>query len=156
MFLYVKAKISEQQFAKQMGVRMVQAYNFQQSSKNILEAKTFLVIRAAQRVAQKLGNRLSSREFRQALETEFNFSHIKYQKKSPFGDYPNQISSPQMATEFICMDSLFVQLKFDEEITEQDCHQLNSLLNESNIPIGLVMSYSPRGLNINRIIKKGK
>ena len=152
MIFYREAKNLVQKIDKQVGFRMVQANNIQQKSKSILEAKTFLVIRAAQRVFQKLGNRSGEQEFRQALEREFEFSNIKYRHERLAKNLPEDFpDSYQTTAEFLCMNSLILQLKLDGKITDNDDLRLKRLLRKSNVLVGLIVCCRDQGLTIHRV-----
>jgi GxxExxY protein len=130
---------------------MAQSHHFRE---DILEAKTFLVIRAARRVFQKLGSELDYRNFPLALEKEFAASNIRYRKESSVESvFDLLVTSSRPVAEFLCMDSLVVQLKFTENTRENDCENLKTLLNAINLPIGLLINYSARGLLIQRVTR---
>lgn len=137
---------------KQMGVRMVQTYNFHEKSNNILEAKTFLVIRALQRVFQNWGGDLDNREFDRALEKEFQFSNIKYQRKPPVMQISRGMTaSLKSESSFLCMSSLAVQIKYNQPISDQDCQNLSAALGQAKLPSGLIINYHHGGMEIQHV-----
>ncbi len=131
---------------------MVREERFQYQMKNIAEAKTFLIARAAKRVFLRAGSSEAER-LREILRREFVAEHIKFQPRPPQGQSA-AISTrldPETEDEYLCFGNLLVRAKFGQPVTEADCQQLREVLQKQGWPTGMIVSFSPTGVQVRRV-----
>lgn len=131
---------------------MVREERFQYQMKNITEAKTLLIARAAKRVFQRAGISEAQR-LREILQREFEAEHIKFQprSRSEAGAAPATQPDPETEDEYLCFGNLLVRVKFGQPITASDGQQLREVLRKQGWPTGIVISFSPTGVQVLRV-----
>ncbi|MCB9087038.1 MAG: hypothetical protein H6628_01770 [Calditrichae bacterium] len=84
---------------------MVRTENYTDNTSRILEAETFLVIRAAQRAYQQVRRNFDSNAYKNALKAEFEKNHIYYQAGMPAATLPTDARLVKKTARISCVSS---------------------------------------------------
>lgn len=135
---------------------MIHTEHHSYQMRNILEAKTFLAVRAAKRAYQQIGNEADLSTYREALRREFELQHIKYRNLAPaWQSTGSSEGSEQFQQNFICFEAVIVWTGRGIEISEGDCEQLKHYLQNKKLPVGLIFNFAQQSLTIKRVLAQG-
>ena len=124
---------------------MVQADMQRDRYESVLEAKTFLIARAAKRIYQRIGERHAPAEYQQALLDELEARRIRYQR-------PESSPAGLDKMDVYCFDGLVLRITADADISKI-CDQVRANLKARNYPVGLVVGFGHEHLIIKRVVK---
>ncbi len=123
---------------------MVRQERFQYQMKNVLEAKTFLIARAAKRVFQQMEEKEMD-IFQNALTKEFDAEHIKYQSAM------DTTMRPDSQADYLCFGNMLVRTKTSKQLTERDLWDLRKTLQRQNLSIGIIVCFTGDGVDVKRL-----
>lgn len=122
-------------------------------SKLLFEEETFKVIGACINVHKKLGFGFKASTYHQALEKEFLNANIpfKKQKKLPIF-YDGEPLDTFFIADFVCYDSVLLEIKSVPTILEQMKQQVINYLKSSNIEVGMLINFGEQSLKWKRFV----
>jgi len=123
---------------------MVRQERFQYQMKNVLEAKTFLIARAAKRVFQQLEEKEMDL-FQNALTNEFDAEHIKYQSTV------DKTMHTGTQADYLCFGNMLVRTKTSKQLTERDLWELRNELQQQNLSVGVIVCFTGDGVDVKRL-----
>jgi GxxExxY protein len=123
-------------------------------AEDIRDPVTFAIIGAAMTVHKELGHGFLEAVYQEALEQEFIYREIPYQREC---DLPIFYRSQQLKTtyrsDFICYESIIVELKaISVELTGIDQSQILNYLKASKLSKALLFNFGRSSLEYKRQI----
>ena len=132
---------------------MVRTENYTDNTSRILEAETFLVIRAAQRAYQQVRRNFDSNAYKNALKAEFEKNHIYYQAGMPAAALPTDARLVKKnGADFLCFQRLAVCIKTEGEASEADFQNYRKYLRALKLRAGLLIFFDRSGLTMKRVL----
>ncbi len=123
---------------------MVRQERFQYQMKNVLEAKTFLIARAAKRVFQRMEEKKMD-AFQDALTKEFDAEHIKYRAAM------DKTTHPDAHADYLCFGNMLVRTKTSRQLTERDLWDLRKELHRQDLSVGIIVCFTGDGVDVKRL-----
>jgi GxxExxY protein len=118
-----------------------------------LKEETYAIIGAAMEVHKQLGNGFLEAIYQEALEIEFHQKNIHYTREVQLNvSYKGQILKKQYFADFICFDSVIVELKALSDITTEHESQILNYLKATNKKVGLLINFGKTSLQYKRIV----
>ena len=127
---------------------MVRQERFQYQMKNVTEAKTLLLVRAAKRVHYELGETFDDRRYLEALLREFEIDHIRFRKKPS----ATAKQAPTIQEDYLCFDNILVRTVSRRQITDADEAQFREQLQQKSLAMGLIIGISHEGLDVRQVL----
>lgn len=117
------------------------------------DLQTYAVIGAAMNVHRELGCGFLEAVYQDALEVEFQNSVIPFLREIQLPiRYRGQLLATAYRADFICYESLIVELKATDGLTARDEAQLLNYLKASGVEKGLLLNFGTRSLEQKRMI----
>src|SRR5690606_35084669 len=114
---------------------------------------TYAVIGSAIGVHQRLGCGFLEAVYREALQIEFEMSHIPYLAEEPLPiRYRGQELRTRYRPDFICFGRIIVEVKALRTFTELEMAQVINYLKASNLKLGLLLNFGNTTLTHRRLI----
>lgn len=115
------------------------------------DPKSYAIIGAAMEVHRQLGPGFLEAVYQDALEIEFRLRNIPYKREVTLPIfYKGQKLSKSYRVDFICYDSIMVELKALIKLTSTETAILLNYLNASNFDVGLLLNFGSRSLEYPR------
>ena len=127
-----------------------------QGENNMLknEELTGKIINACMEVHNELGNGFLEAVYQEALEEEFKIQNIPYEREKLLPIiYKGKVLNKEYYADFICYDSIIVELKAVGRLAKPHKAQVLNYLNASNNEIGLLVNFGETSLKWERITK---
>lgn len=117
------------------------------------DPQTYAIIGAAMAVHGELGHGFLEPVYQEALELEFRLRSIPYEreKRLPIF-YRGQIMDVYYQADFVCFDSVVVELKALQQITGHEEAQILNYLKAARLHRGLLLNFGVRSLQYKRFI----
>jgi GxxExxY protein len=118
-----------------------------------MNEKTYKILGACFTVANTLGHGFLENVYQEALAIEFNATGIPYEKEKSIDIfYKDQKLKCSYIADFICYDSIIVELKALQLIGGKERGQLINYLKATNLSIGLVVNFGCPKIQYHRIV----
>ena len=115
--------------------------------------KTYQIIGAAMEVHRHLGGGFLEVVYGDALEMEFQERGIPYQREKDLQIYYKDKVLPHFyKADFICYDSIVVELKAVENLTVESQAQILNYLAATKCKVGLLLNFGKRSLEKRRFV----
>ena len=115
--------------------------------------KTYEIIGAAMEVHRHLGGGFLEVVYGDALEMEFQERGIPYQREKDLQIYYKDKVLPHFyKADFICFDSIVVELKAVENLTVESQAQVINYLAATGCKVGLLLNFGRRSLEKRRFV----
>jgi GxxExxY protein len=115
--------------------------------------KTYQIIGAAMEVHRHLGGGFLEVVYGDALEMEFQERGIPYQREKDLQIYYKDKVLPHFyKADFICYDSIVVELKAVENLTVESQAQVINYLAATGCKVGLLLNFGRRSLEKRRFV----
>ena len=117
------------------------------------DKQTYAIIGAAMTVHRGLGAGFLEAVYQEALEKEFSFLKIPYKREAKLPIYyrGEQLRSYYQA-DFICFDSIIVELKALQRISGIEESQVINYLKASGLHKGLLLNFGTKSLQHKRFV----
>ena len=123
------------------------------ADKGIRDPETYAVIGAAMAVHSELGHGFLEAVYQDALEKEFQFRKIHYDREKELSVlYRGQPLKSFYKADFICFSSVIVELKALQQITGSEEAQIINYLKASGISKGILINFGSASLHYKRFI----
>jgi len=122
------------------------------ANKLILKEEVFRVVGAAFEVLNELGHGLHEKPYENALVVEFALQSIPFaqQRRFPVLYKGRQVS--EYVPDLIAFDSLVVDAKVIDRITDHERGQMLNYLRVTGLPVGVILNFKHAKLEWERII----
>ncbi len=115
--------------------------------------KTYSIIGSAMQVHQTLGSGFLEAVYSDAMELELKRRNVPYEREKAIKILYNKIILPhQYVADFVCYDSIIVELKAVEQLTKIHEAQLLNYLKATNLRIGLLINFGEMSLKFKRMV----
>jgi len=112
---------------------------------------TYSIIGAAMEVHRNLGNGFLEAVYQEALEKEFKLRNIPYVREHTIHiRYKGEVLSKYYIADFICYESVIIELKAVSELTKSHEAQLLNYLKATGIKKGLLINFGSTSLQTKR------
>ena len=118
----------------------------------LFKNESFKIIGAAMEVHRVLGCGFVEIVYQEALEEEFKKRIIPYEReKELLINYKGKNLSKTFRADFICYNSIILELKAVSDFTEDHYAQIYSYLKASNMTLGILINFGKANLDYYRI-----
>ncbi len=115
--------------------------------------ETYNIIGAAQEVHRTLGHGFLEPIYQEALAIELTNRKISYQKEKELDiSYKGQKLTKRYIADFICHDTIILEIKALNRLTKEHEAQLLNYLNATKHKLGLLINFGQPSLIVKRII----
>jgi GxxExxY protein len=125
----------------------------QMDAERVRDKETYAIIGAAMTVHRELGCGFLEAVYQDALEKEFQYLKIPYKReyKLPVFYHGQQLNSFYKA-DFICFDSVIVELKALQNLSGNENAQVINYLKASNLHKALLLNFGTKSLQHKRLV----
>lgn len=121
------------------------------------DPKTYKIIGAAMEVHKNLGSGFFEAVYQEALAIEMEERRIPFQSEVEISVFYKEYELKQFyRADFICYDSVIVELKAIKKLTEIEEAQLLNYMKAADIEIGLLLNFGSTSLEYKRFINTRK
>ena len=125
--------------------------------KIVYPQESYEIIGAAMEVHSIIGCGFTEVIYQEALEKEFILREIPYSReKVYYVTYKEQVLSKYFRPDFVCYDSVIVELKALPELTDEHVSQVMNYLKASGIKLGILINFGKDSLEYKRILRNPK
>ena len=119
----------------------------------LFKDESFKIIGACMKVHTELGPGFLEAVYQEALEKEFKKRDIPYQRQPKLSlFYDGEKLKKYYIADFFCYDSIVLELKVSQFISEGQLKQLQNSLKSSRHKLGLLINFGTSSLTYKRII----
>ena len=119
----------------------------------LYKRETFDIIGAAMEVHKILGCGFLEAVYQEALELEFQYRKIPYQREAKLNIYyKEQLLKKHYEADFICYDKVIVELKALSALTSEHEAQLLNYLKSTKLKVGLLINFGRESLEYKRMV----
>ncbi len=119
----------------------------------IFKQESFNIVGACMKVHRELGPGFLEAVYQEALEKEFFKQNIPFQRQPKLSlYYDGEKLKKFYIADFICYNSIILELKIAPFITNGSLLQLNNALKSSNQKLGILINFGSPSLTYKRII----
>ncbi len=119
----------------------------------IFKEESYKIIGACMEVHKKLGPGFLESVYSEALELEFNNAAISYEKEKKLPVfYDDKPLKKFFRADFVCFDSIIIELKATKFIIEADKKQTLNNEKATNFRLGLLINFGELSLKYYRVI----
>lgn len=120
----------------------------------LYENESYAIRGAAMKVYEILGHGFVESVYQEALEIEFRRRNIPYKREVEIEVYYDGVLlEKKFRADFVCYDSIIVELKAVSELDEGNLLQLSNYLKATHLRLGLLINFgNMSGLEIERWI----
>ena len=119
----------------------------------LYKSETYRIIGAAMEVHKELGCGFLEAVYQEALELEFQYKKIPYQREAKLEIYyKEQLLKKYYEADFICYDKVIVELKALSALTSEHESQLLNYLKSTGLKVGLLINFGKESLEYKRMV----
>lgn len=108
----------------------------------LFKQETYRIIGACFAVYKEKGCGFLEAVYQECLEIEFAYQSIPFVAQRPLGlEYRGRILRQTFQPDFICFDSIVVELKAVSRLADEHRAQLLNYLNACRLPVGLLINF---------------
>jgi len=117
------------------------------------DSQTFAIIGAAMKVHRELGCGFLEAVYQDALEIEFTVQNIPFRREERITVfYCGQELKSYYIADFICFDSIIVELKALSDLSGREKAQILNYLKATKLPKALLINFGKESLEFQRYI----
>ncbi len=118
----------------------------------LYKKESYDIIGAAMEVHRIIGCGFTEPVYQEALELEFDLRGIPYEREKTFRvTYKGQLLDKEFRADFVCYDSIIVELKAVTDITDEHYAQVYNYLKASGLSLGLLINFGKKSLEHKRV-----
>ena len=118
----------------------------------LYEKETEKIIKSCINVFNELGNGFLEAVYQEALAIEFEIQGIPYEREKKLEiTYKGRTLNKEYYADFICFDSIIVELKTVSSLLKAHKSQVINYLNATKLKIGLLVNFGEASLKWERI-----
>lgn len=118
--------------------------------------ESYRIIGAILEVHNRLGIGLMEKVYQEALEKEFIFQKIPYEREKKYELYYRGVKmDAYYISDFVCYDKIIVEIKAVSEILDVHRAQLRNCLSLAKCKLGILANFNELFMNPQRIINSG-
>jgi GxxExxY protein len=123
------------------------------ADQNKRDKETYILIGAAMAVHNALGHGFLEAVYQEALEREFQFQNIPYQREKKLSVFyrDTQLKTNDKA-DYVCFDSIIVELKALQNLSTTDEAQVINYLKASGMQRGLLINFGSKRMQYKRLV----
>jgi GxxExxY protein len=119
----------------------------------IHDPQTYAIIGAAMRVHSELGMGFAEVVYQDALEVEFRLRRIPFEREYSIPLYYRETKLKSFfKADFVCFNSVIVELKYLKDLTEIEEAQVLNYLNATKMSRGLLINFGRKSLQYKRFV----
>ncbi len=123
------------------------------ADKKMRDKETYAIIGAAMAVHNELGNGFLEAVYQEALEREFQYLNIPYEREKKLSVYyRGQALNAYYQADFICYGSVIVELKALQQLSDSEVSQVINYLKASGRHRGLLINFGTTSLQHKRLV----
>ena len=120
----------------------------------VQDEQTYSIIGAAMAVHRELGNGFLEAVYQEALELEFRHAGIPAMREVELPvRYRSELLAVGYRADFLCYETVIVELKAIERITSREESQLLNYLKASGKEKGLLLNFGSNSLDYKRMVR---
>ena len=121
--------------------------------KILFKEESYKIIGACMKVHRSLGAGFLEAVYEEAMEKEFLVQRIPFKKQVKMElYYEGQKMNKYYRADFLCYDSIILEIKAVSHIPDVFCAQLKNYLKCSNMELGMLINFGMSSLTYKRII----
>ena len=118
----------------------------------LYKKESYDIIGAAMEVHRIIGCGFTEPVYQEALELEFDLRGIPYEREKTFRvTYKGQLLDKEFRADFVCYDSIIVELKAVTDFTDEHYAQVYNYLKASGLSLGLLINFGKKSLEHKRV-----
>ncbi len=119
----------------------------------IARRRTFLIIGAAMQVHSRLGFGFAEPVYQHALAVEFAHTSVPFVREHELSiSYRDVLLPVSYRADFVCFDSVIVELKASVGLADRDRSQVMNYLKATGLARGLLLNFGTERLEYKRIL----
>lgn len=127
------------------------------ANKYLFEEETYKIRGCMINVHSELGCGFLEKVYQEALEREFVDAGIPYKREQKLHIfYKGEPLNLDYVADFICYDTIIVELKAVSELTDIHFAQVLNYLKATNLDLGLLVNFGEKSLHVERIFNYKK
>ena len=117
------------------------------------DPETYAIIGAAMEVHRALGHGILEAVYQEALAVEFAARQIPFRREEPLAiTYKGEVLKCAYKADFVCYDSVVVELKAIERLGDPEQAQVINYLNATKLPKALLLNFGSPSLQYERLV----
>jgi GxxExxY protein len=119
----------------------------------LYKEESYKIVGACMEVHKKLGPGFLESVYSEALEIEFQNAGIPYEKEKKLPVlYENKPMKKYFRADYICYDSIIIELKSSKYLIEADYKQTLNNIKATNYKLGLLINFGTPSLTYKRLV----
>ena len=119
----------------------------------LFKEESYRIIGACMEVHKKLGSGFLESVYAEALELEFKKAEIPYEREKKLQVfYEDQFLNKYFRADFICFNSIILELKATKFLVDADRQQTLNNLKATKFKLGLLINFGTSSLTYKRIV----
>jgi GxxExxY protein len=119
----------------------------------LFKDESYKIIGSCMKVHAELGAGFLESGYQEALEKQFIKDNVEYKREQKLRiQFDSVLLDKYFKADFVCSDSIIVELKATPFIYPKDIDQTLNYLKATNIKLGLLVCFGSRSLTYKRII----
>lgn len=119
----------------------------------LFKQESYQIIGACMKVHRTLGAGFLEKVYQEALEHEMRKLSIPYEREKQLQIFYNEVKLDKYyKADFLCFDSIILEIKAQKFISENDKKQVLNYLKSTSLKLGLLVNFGTPSLTYKRII----